>query len=150
MDEGAAGQARERLSRWLQEGRELLAWLPELLDLDHRHGARADHAERETERLRKETSDLRKEALAVRDELVDTKRGYENFERERQDFRRAIEQLRKENEQLKGEKEEIAAAFAKLLETVQSTNQVAQKLGVTRSPFARQRDSAPPSPTSPE
>ena len=148
MDEGAAAQARERVTRWLQEGRELLALLPELLDLDHRHSARADHAEREAERLRKETVDLRKEALALRDELIDTRRGYDNFEREREDFRKAIDQLRKENEQLKAEKEEVAGAFAKLLETVQSTNLVAQRLGVTRSPFARQRDpaTAPPTP----
>lgn len=142
MDEGAAAQARERLSRWMQEGRELLALLPELLDLDHRHSARADHAEREAERLRKETIDLRKEALVVRDELADTKRSYENFAHEREELRKAMDELRREIEQLKGEKEEVAGAFAKLLDTVQSTNQVAQKLGVTRSPFARQRDPA--------
>lgn len=148
MDEGAAAQARERLARWVQEGRELLALLPELIDLDQRHGARADHAEREAERLRRETADLRKEALAARDELSDTKRSFGSFDRERENFRKLIDQLRKEIEQLKAEKEEVAGAFAKLLDTVQSTNQLAQKLGVTRSPFARHRDpAAPPTPT---
>ena len=35
------------------------------------------------------------------------------------------------------EKVEAGQAIAKVLETVQATNQIAQKLGVTKSPFAR-------------
>ena len=35
------------------------------------------------------------------------------------------------------EKVEAGQALAKMLETVQATNQIAQKLGVTKSPFAR-------------
>ena len=44
--------------------------------------------------------------------------------------------------QLRSEKDEAGQALARVLETVQATNQIAQKLGVTRSPFAR-RDAAP-------
>jgi hypothetical protein len=44
---------------------------------------------------------------------------------------------------LREEKDEAAQAFARLLETVQSTNQIAQKLGVTKSPFARTQQPAP-------
>ena len=52
--------------------------------------------------------------------------------------------MQKQNEVLKQEKEEAAQAFARLLETFQSTNQIAQKLGVTKSPFARTVTPVPP------
>ena len=55
-----------------------------------------------------------------------------------------MDELKKQNDILRAEKEEAAGAFAKLLDTVQSTNQIAQKLGMTKSPFARQ--SAPGAP----
>jgi len=44
----------------------------------------------------------------------------------------------------------LGTPFARLLETVQSTNQIAQKLGVTKSPFARtQKEPAPPASPAP-
>lgn len=71
--------------------------------------------EQETERLRRELGDLRKE----------------------------LDETRKQNEQLRTDKDDAAQALAKVLETVQATNQVAQKLGVMRSPFARPEAPAP-------
>jgi hypothetical protein len=56
---------------------------------------------------------------------------------ELKDVRKHRDELLKEVEALRRERDEVAQAFAKLLETVQSTNQIAQKLGVTKSPFAR-------------
>jgi len=105
---------RERITRWIQESKELFAVLPGLLELEHRLSAKNDNAEKESERLRKELTDLHKE----------------------------FDELRKQNEQLRAEKEEAGQALAKVLETVQATNQIAQKLGVTKSPFAR-RPEAP-------
>ncbi|HSF03540.1 MAG TPA: hypothetical protein VLA62_11040 [Solirubrobacterales bacterium] len=61
----------------------------------------------------------------------------EKLARELADVRKHRDGLLKEVETLRRERDEVAQAFAKLLETVQSTNQIAQKLGVTKSPFAR-------------
>ena len=83
---------RERITRWIEESKELFAVLPELLELEQKLSAKTDHAE----------------------------------------------------------KEEAGQALAKVLETVQATNQIAQKLGVTKSPFARRVAEAPaaaPNPT---
>lgn len=100
MDDAAVAQARQRVMHWIEESREVLGLMPEVL-----LGSKADEAEK----LARELRDVRKH----RDELL------------------------KEVETLRRERDEVAQAFAKLLETVQSTNQIAQKLGVTKSPFAR-------------
>lgn len=110
MDDAAAAQARQRLMRWIEESRDVLALMPEIV-----LGSRAD----EGEKLARELAEMRRH----RDELL------------------------KEVETLRRERDEVAQAFAKLLETVQSTNQIAQKLGVTRSPFAR--SAAGPAPAQP-
>jgi len=143
MENPAVTHARERLSRWLEDGRELLALLPEVLDSGQKTAAKLEHAERDAERLRRELMELRKELSEAKDRAQNNE-----AERQLEEYRRQFEELRRANEQLKNEKDEVAQAFAKLLETMQSTNQIAQKLGVTKSPFARApKESA--SPTSP-
>ena len=141
--EGAAAavHARERLARWLEDGRDILPVLPELVDANQKMAAKIEHAERDAERLRRELMELRKELSEAKDRAQSNE-----AERELAEYRRQLEELRRANEQLKAEKDEVAQAFARLLETVQSTNQVAQKLGVTKSPFARttQKDSGSP------
>ena len=132
MDAAASAQTRERLARWLEDGREIFTFLPELLESGHAALTKLEHAERDVERLRRELVELRKE-------LSDAKERAHNPELERQleEHRKQVEELHQANEQLRAEKDEVAQAFAKLIETVQSTNQLAQKLGVTKSPFAR-------------
>lgn len=100
MEDAAAAQARQRVVHWIEESREVLTLIPEVLS-----HARPD----DVDKLARELTDVRKH----RDALL------------------------KEVESLRRERDEVAQAFAKLLETVQSTNQIAQKLGVTKSPFAR-------------
>jgi hypothetical protein len=70
----------------------------------------------------------------------------EKLARELADVRKHRDELLKEVEVLRRERDEVAQAFAKLLETVQSTNQIAQKLGVTKSPFARPGVGGPTAP----
>ena len=106
MEDAAAALARQRVVHWIEESREVLTLMPEVL-----LGAKPD----EVEKLARELTDVRKH----RDELL------------------------KEVETLRRERDEVAQAFAKLLETVQSTNQIAQKLGVMKSPFARPGAGAP-------
>jgi len=145
MDGAAAAQARERLIRWLDDGRELLALLGEQLDSGQKAVAKLEHAERDAERLRRELMELRKELSEAKDRVQ-----HNEHDKRLEEYRKQLDELRKANEQLKGEKEEAAQAFAKLLETVQSTNQIAQKLGVTKSPFARSpKDSTTPASPAP-
>jgi phage shock protein A len=108
-------QVRERFTRWIEDTKELFALLPVLLNHDQQLTAKTDHAEQENARLRRELVDLQKE----------------------------LDETRKQNEQLRADKDEAAQALAKVLETVQATNQVAQKLGMMRSPFARREGPAP-------
>ena len=126
-------QVRERITRWIEESKELFTVLPALLEIEQRLSAKSDHAEKETERLRKELTELRKE-------LADAKTQGVDMRKEHGDLVKELEDLRKQNEQLRGEKEEAGQALAKVLETVQATNQIAQKLGVTKSPFARRAE----------
>jgi chromosome segregation ATPase len=141
--EDAAATARQRLARWIEDSREVFALLPELLDGVQKASAKAEHAEREAERLRRELMGLRKELTEARDKETGGRAQHGELEKQ-------LEELKRINEQLKGEKEEAAQAFARLLETVQSTNQIAQKLGVTKSPFARtQKEPAPPASPAP-
>jgi chromosome segregation ATPase len=116
MDEA---QVRERFTRWIEEGRGLFALLPELLG-----------AEKEAELLRRELMELRKE-------LAESKSHSGDMQKEYGDLHKQLEALRQQNEQLLAEKTEAGQALAKVLETVQETNQIAQRLGVTKSPFAR-------------
>lgn len=129
-------QIRERFARWIEETRDLFALLPQVLDHDQEQTAKTDHAERETERLRRELTELRKELTEARTQVVDARRDHDAILKE-------LEEARRENEQLRTEKNEAGQALAKVLETVQATNQIAQKLGVTRSPFARRETPAP-------
>jgi len=98
-------------------------------------------AEKEAELLRRELMELRKE-------LAESKSQSGDMQKEHGDLHKQLEALRQENEQLLSEKAEAGQALAKMLETVQATNQIAQKLGVTKSPFARREaPAAAPQPT---
>ena len=66
MDAAGAAEARERITKWIEETRQLFALLPGLLVTDAQVNERASAAEREVERLRKEIDDLKKEALQLR------------------------------------------------------------------------------------
>jgi chromosome segregation ATPase len=144
MESVAAAQTRERLARWLDDGREIVGLLSEVLDSGQKAVAKLEHAERDAERLRRELMELRKELSEAKDRAQNN-----TVEKQLDEHRKQIEDLKKANEQLKAEKDEVAQAFAKLLETVQSTNQIAQKLGVTKSPFARVTQKDPAAPAAP-
>jgi chromosome segregation ATPase len=148
MEDAAATQARERLTRWIEESREVFALLPEVLDSVQKASAKTEHAEREAERLRKELMGLRKELADAKDKETGGRAQTTELEKQIEDQKKQLDELKQVNETLKAEKDEAAQAFARLLDTVQSTNQIAQKLGVTKSPFARahKEPAAPASP----
>jgi uncharacterized coiled-coil DUF342 family protein len=142
MDESAGAHARERLIRWMDESREVLSVLAGLVESSQRVTAKLQHSEHETEVLRKELHELRKEISELRDESGERQKAHG-------DVQNRLAELQKQNDVLKQEKEEAAQAFARLLETFQSTNQIAQKLGVTKSPFARTGGATPPAAAAP-
>ena len=145
MEDAAATQARERLTRWIEDSREIFALLPEVLGSVQKASAKTEQAERESERLRKELMGLRKELTDSKDKETGGRAQHGELEKQIEDLKKHLDELNKANEQLKAEKEEAGQAFAKLLDTMQSTNQIAQKLGVTKSPFARaHKDPAAP------
>lgn len=130
-------QVRERFIRWMEETRELFALLPELLDQDQRLTEKTDHAEKESELLRRELTELRKE-------LGDARTAAGDSRKEHEELLKALDEARRQNDILRAEKDEAGQALAKVLETVQATNQIAQKLGVTKSPFARRETGSAP------
>jgi DNA repair exonuclease SbcCD ATPase subunit len=148
MEDAAATQARERLTRWIDESREILALIPEVLDSVQKAAVKSEHSERDAERLRKELMELRKELSEAKDKETGGRAQHGELAKQLEEHKKQIEELTRTNETLTAEKEEAAQAFARLLDTVQSTNQIAQKLGVTKSPFARAHKE-PASPASP-
>lgn len=119
MEPMGPAEARERVTRWVLEGEKLFPHLPALLTGGE--ATKVNDLERECEKLRKETAELRR-----------------NFD-----------DLRREYERLKSERDEVTQAFAKLIESVQPINLIAQKLGVRRSPFERESKPAGAPPASP-
>lgn len=148
MEDAAATQARERLTRWIEDSREILALIPEVLDSVQKAAAKTEHSEREADRLRKELMGLRKELTDAKDKETGGRAQHSELEKQIEEYKKQLDELKHTNETLTAEKEEAAQAFARLIDTVQSTNQIAQKLGVTKSPFARahKEPTAPASP----
>jgi len=72
MDATVAAEARERVTKWIEETRQLFALLPELLTSDthasEQMKEQARLAEKEMEKLRKEIEDLKKENHQLRSE----------------------------------------------------------------------------------
>jgi hypothetical protein len=118
MDGMPSAETREKVAHWVQDGLRLLPHLPPLLHGDTA-AARVVELERESEKLRKEVTDLRRE----------------------------LEELRKEHERLRTDRDEIAVVLNRLMDSVQPISQIAQKLGVRRSPF--ERDPKAPAPVAP-
>src|SRR4029453_19614083 len=107
-------QIRDRVARWIEEGKDLLALLPELLGAE------------------KETELLRRELMALRKELGESKSPSGDMQKEHGDLHKQIEALQQQNEQLLAEKAEAGQAIAKGLETAPGSNQIAQQLGATK------------------
>src|SRR5437667_12903737 len=68
MDSAGAAEARERVTKWIEQTRQLFSVLPELLVTDAHVNERVSAAEKETERLRRELEDLKRENQQLRGE----------------------------------------------------------------------------------
>src|SRR5213594_2285401 len=58
MDSAGAAEARERVTKWIEQTRQLFSVLPELLVTDTHVNERVSAAEKEVERLRRERDDI--------------------------------------------------------------------------------------------
>lgn len=71
MDGTTAAEARERVTKWIEETRQLFVLLPELLASETHVNERAVAAEKDIEKLKKELEDLKKENHQLRLEKDD-------------------------------------------------------------------------------
>jgi len=63
MDPTSAAEARERVTKWIEETRQIFALLPELLAGDHQAG---EQAQKEVDKLHREAEDLKRENHLLR------------------------------------------------------------------------------------
>ncbi len=68
MDPTMAAEARERVTKWIEETRQLFTLLPELLASETQVNERVSAAEREIEKVKKEAEELKKENHLLRSE----------------------------------------------------------------------------------
>jgi len=66
MDPTSVAEARARITKWIEEARQIFALLPELMSGDHQAGERASAAQKEVEKLHKEVEDLKRENHLLR------------------------------------------------------------------------------------
>ena len=67
-DETPTTEAKEHVSRWIQQGHKVLEMLPGMLEQNDRGRTRAAEVETEIERLRSEVAELRRENQQLRTE----------------------------------------------------------------------------------
>src|SRR5437879_4386594 len=66
MDATSAAEARERIMKWIEDTRQIVNLLPELLSGDQQAGERVSAAQKETEKLHKDVEDLKRENQQLR------------------------------------------------------------------------------------
>jgi predicted nuclease with TOPRIM domain len=81
-------------------------------------------------------------ALLHHDEAAEADR----LRKEVADLRKELDELRKDHERLRADREEAAQALTRLMDSVAPINQIAQKLGLRRSPFEREPKGPTPAP----
>jgi len=160
-DPGGRLDAKNPLSKWVDEMQGVMQMITTLMEDSDRHRAVAESAQREhgelreeLDRLRAEIDGHRSEAERLRDEIerqrgeVERQRATaESVQRERDDVRAELAALHADNERLRNEQNEAGETAAKLLgEMKDLVNQVAHKFqGPSKaSPFAREPRSPQP------
>jgi len=160
-DPGGRPDARNQLSKWVDEMQGVMQMITGLMQDSDRHRAVAESAQHEQADLREELDRLRGEIDAHRSEAdrlrdeIERQRGEverqraagESVQRERDDLRAEIAGMNAENERLRNEQNEAGETAAKLLgEMKDLVNQVAHKFqGPSKSsPFAREPRSPQP------
>jgi len=109
--DGKAVDPRERVSKWIEEGRYLLGIIPGLPEENERLKAAAEAAERESERLRREVAELRSENQYYRNERDEIGEVFSKFMNEMlQLMNEMVEKLRVTQKRNPAERETRAMA----------------------------------------
>jgi chromosome segregation ATPase len=148
VDPGGRVDAKNPLTKWVDEMQGVIKVITGLVEDSDRHRAVAESAQREQGELREEIHRLRAEVETQRMEF-DRQRGeaerqralVDAAQRERDDLQAEIAALHAETERLRSEQNEAGETAAKLLgEMKDLVNQVAHKFqGPSKtSPFARE------------
>ncbi len=111
MTSGAAGEEREQVIRWMDEGKTVLGIIIKILnDFDRLNGA-LDAAEKETQRLQGMLTEFQRISSLA-----------EALQRECEQLRAEVSRLEADNERSRREREEIAQWFTTVM------NQAAERL----------------------
>lgn len=140
MDNVAGPDAKNALSKWVDEMQSVMTMITALIEENNRQHAVVESTQREHDELREEVGRLRAE--------LERQRGaVESAERERDHAIAEFTALQSENERLRAEQVEAGETASKLLgEMKDLVNQVAHKFqGPSKSsPFAREPRSPQP------
>ncbi|MGH7323561.1 MAG: hypothetical protein ACREJ9_02805 [Candidatus Rokuibacteriota bacterium] len=69
------------------------------------------------------------------------------LQRECERQRKELDEMRREHDRLRIDRDEVTQALSRLMDSVQPINQIAQRLGLRRSPFEREAKPASPAAT---
>lgn len=133
--------AKNPLSKWVDEMQGVMKMITNLIEDSDRHRAVAESAQRDHAQLSEELARLRAEVDTQRAEVERQRVAVDTAQRERDDLRAELAALHSDNDRLRTEQDEAGETAAKLLgEMKELVNQVAHKFqGPSKSsPFARE------------
>ena len=147
MDNVAGPDAKNALSKWVDEMQGVMKMITSLVEDGDRQRGIVESTQREQAELREEVGRLRAEVDRERAATASAQRERDHAERERDQLRTELTTLQSDNERIRTEQVEAGETASKLLgEMKELVNQVAHKFqGPSKSsPFAREPRSPQP------
>jgi chromosome segregation ATPase len=147
MDNVAGPDAKNALSKWVDEMQGVMKMITSLVEDSDRQRGIVESTQHEQAELREEVSRLRAEVERERAATASVQRERDHAQRERDQLRTELTTLQSDNERIRTEQVEAGETASKLLgEMKELVNQVAHKFqGPSKSsPFAREPRSPQP------
>jgi chromosome segregation ATPase len=147
MDNVAGPDAKNALSKWVDEMQGVMKMITSLVEDSDRQRGIVESTQHEQAELREEVSRLRAEVDRERAATASVQRERDHAQRERDQLRTELTTLQSDNERIRTEQVEAGETASKLLgEMKELVNQVAHKFqGPSKSsPFAREPRSPQP------
>ncbi len=147
MDNVAGPDAKNALSKWVDEMQGVTKMITTLVEDSDRQRGIVESTQREQAELQREQAELREEVGRLRAEVDRERAATATAQRERDQLRTELTTLQSDNERIRTEQVEAGETASKLLgEMKELVNQVAHKFqGPSKtSPFAREPRSPQP------